>query len=105
MKMKKILAVLMAVLMVALCFSACGGKNDDTNKDVKKTDMEYVKEKGKLVVGRKVIGPMRKACLDMMKIFDRDIEKIDPEFVFITHCSGEESVDILAKEVNKYEKI
>ena len=33
---------------------------------------------GKLVVGRKVIGPMRKACLDMMKIFDRDIEKIDP---------------------------
>ena len=60
---------------------------------------------GRLVVGRKVIGPMRKACLDMMKIFDRDIDKIDPEFVFITHCSGEESVDILAKEVNKYEKI
>lgn len=60
---------------------------------------------GRLVVGRKVIGPMRKACLDMMKIFDRDIDKIDPEFVFITHCSGEESVDILAKEVNKYDKI
>lgn len=60
---------------------------------------------GRLVVGRKVIGPMRKACLDMMKIFDRDIDKIDPEFVFITHCSGEESVDILAKEVNKYGKI
>lgn len=60
---------------------------------------------GKLVVGRKVIGPMRKACLDMMKIFDRDIEKIDPEFVFITHCCGEESVEILANEVNKHNKV
>lgn len=57
---------------------------------------------GKLVVGRKVIGPMRKACLDMMKIFDRDIEKIDPEFVFITHCSAEESIDTLKAEVDKH---
>ena len=39
---------------------------------------------GRLVVGRKVIGPMKKACLDMVKIFDRDIDKIDPEFMFIT---------------------
>ena len=57
---------------------------------------------GKLVVGRKVIGPMKKACLDMMKLFDHDIEKIDPEFVFITHCSGEESIDVLKQEVEKY---
>lgn len=57
---------------------------------------------GKLVVGRKVIGPMKKACLDMMKLFERDIEKIDPEFVFITHCSGEESVPILKEEVEKH---
>lgn len=60
---------------------------------------------GKLVVGRKVIGPMKKACLDMMKIFDRDIDKIDPEFVFITHCSGEESIDVLKQEVVKHNKI
>lgn len=57
---------------------------------------------GKLVVGRKVIGTMKKACLDMMKLFERDIEKIDPEFVFITHCSGEESIDVLKQEVEKY---
>lgn len=57
---------------------------------------------GKLVVGRKVIGPMKKACLDMMKLFEHDIEKIDPEFVFITHCSGEESVPILKEEVEKH---
>ncbi len=57
---------------------------------------------GKLVVGRKVIGPMKKACLDMMKLFEHDVEKIDPEFVFITHCSGEESVPILKEEVEKH---
>lgn len=60
---------------------------------------------GKLVVGRKVIGPMRKACLDMMKIFDRDIDKIDPEFVFITHCCGEESIGVVKAEVEKYDKV
>lgn len=57
---------------------------------------------GKLVVGRKVIGTMKKACLDMMKLFERDIDKIDPEFVFITHCSGEESVPVLKAEVEKH---
>lgn len=60
---------------------------------------------GKLVVGRKVIGTMKKACLDMMKLFERDIDKIDPEFVFITHCSGEESIDVLKQEVDKHNKV
>ena len=51
MKMRKILAVVMAVLMVALCFAACG-------EDKEMTDMEYVKEKGKLVVGITDFAPM-----------------------------------------------
>ena len=51
MKMKKILAVIMAVLMMALCFAGCGG-----DKEV--TDMEAVKEKGKLVVGITDFAPM-----------------------------------------------
>lgn len=51
MKMKKILAVIMAVLMMALCFAGCGG-------DKEATDMEYVKAKGKLVVGITDFAPM-----------------------------------------------
>ena len=51
MKMKKVLAVLMAVLMIAVCFAGCGG-------DKETTDMEYVKEKGKLVVGITDFAPM-----------------------------------------------
>ena len=60
---------------------------------------------GRLVVGRKVIGPMKKACLDMVKIFDRDIEKIDPEFMFITHCCAEESIDLIKAEIEKHNKV
>lgn len=51
MKFKKILAVVLAVLMVALCFSACG-------KEKEQSDMEYVKEKGKLIVGITDFAPM-----------------------------------------------
>lgn len=51
MKMTKILAVVMAVLMMALCFAGCGEKKEAT-------DMEYVKEKGKLVVGITDFAPM-----------------------------------------------
>lgn len=51
MKMKKLLAVVMAVLMIALCFSACGEKKEQT-------DLEYVKEKGTLVVGITDFAPM-----------------------------------------------
>ena len=52
MKMKKILAVIMAVLMIAACFAGCG------EKDNTQTDLEYVKAKGKLVVGITDFAPM-----------------------------------------------
>lgn len=57
MKMKKILAVTLALLMVVTCFAACG-KKEETNKNQTKTDMEYVKEKGTLVVGITEFEPM-----------------------------------------------
>ena len=84
MKMKKILAVLMAVLMVALCFAGCGG-------DKEKTDMEYVKEKGKLVVGITYFKPMDYEDKDGNWIgFDADMAKafakhlgVEVEFVEI----------------------
>ena len=88
MKMKKILAVLMAVLMVALCFSACGDKK---NEEAAKTDMEYVKEKGKLVVGITDFAPMDYQDKDGNWIgFDADMAKafaaylgVEVEFVEI----------------------
>lgn len=50
--MKKIIALLLAVVTV-LCMASCGAK-----KDAEKTDAEYVKEKGKLVVGITDFEPM-----------------------------------------------
>ena len=48
--MKKLIALLMAMTMM-FCVTACGGKAE-------KTDLEYVKEKGTLVVGITDFAPM-----------------------------------------------
>lgn len=50
--MKKVLCLIMAMLMLTACLAACG-KTDDA-----KTDMEYVKEKGTLIVGITDFAPM-----------------------------------------------
>lgn len=50
--MKKVLCLVMAMLMLTACLAACG-KTDDA-----KTDMEYVKEKGTLIVGITDFAPM-----------------------------------------------
>lgn len=54
--MKKIIALIVAVAML-LCFAGCGSKgtsSDNTNT----SDFEYIKEKGKLVVGVTDFEPM-----------------------------------------------
>lgn len=51
--MKKILSIIAAVLLLACTFAACG-----TKEPAKKTDLEYVKEKGKLVIGITDYAPM-----------------------------------------------
>ena len=56
-------------------------------------------QEGKLIVSRKTIGPMRKACVDLIKVLKKDIEKVDPQFAFITHCNADESVDFVKQEV------
>lgn len=58
--MKKIIALLMAVAML-LCFAGCG--NNDTGSNASdaqtvKSDLEYVQDKGKLVVGITDFAPM-----------------------------------------------
>ena len=49
--MKKLLAMAMAILMVFSCFAGCNANTDQT-------DSEYVKDKGKLVVGITDYAPM-----------------------------------------------
>lgn len=51
--MKKIIALVMAVMMMAVCFCSCSQKEKEP-----KTDMAYVQEKGKLIVGITDFAPM-----------------------------------------------
>ena len=53
--MKKFITLLLSAIMV-LSLVACGGK--DTDKDTVKTDLDYVKKQGKLIVGITEYAPM-----------------------------------------------
>ena len=68
-----------------------------------------VVREGKLKVGKKIIGLMKKAVGVMTDMFINDLPNIDPEFVFITHTTEcEQSVaDIEAtlKAHGVYEKV
>ena len=56
--MKKFIALLLTVLMV-LSLVACGAKDTSGDADQKaQTDMEYVKDKGTLIVGITDFAPM-----------------------------------------------
>ena len=56
-------------------------------------------QEGKLIVSRKTIGPMKKACDELIKVLKKDIEKVDPQFIFITHCNANESLENVKQEV------
>ena len=51
--MKKLFAMLLAVLMLATCFTACAKETANTN-----SDFDYIKNKGKLIVGITEFAPM-----------------------------------------------
>ena len=57
--MKKLLAVLLAALML-FAFAACGGDKTatDTNTNATTSDLEYVKNNGKLIIGYTEFAPM-----------------------------------------------
>ena len=57
--MKKLLAVLLAALML-FAFAACGGDKTatDTNTNATASDLEYVKNNGKLIIGYTEFAPM-----------------------------------------------
>ena len=58
MKFTKIIAVVTAALMLCMSLAACTGNAKDDGKDTEMTDYEYVKDKGKLVVGITSFEPM-----------------------------------------------
>ncbi len=85
-KMKKIIALVLSVVMAAMLFAGCGQTKEQT-------DLEYVKEKGKLVVGITDYAPMDYKAketdsewigfdADMAKAFAKEIG-VDVEFVLI----------------------
>ncbi len=81
--MKKILALVMACLLMCLTFAGCGSNSA--------SDMEYVKEKGTLVVGITKFAPMDYKEGDEWIGFDADMAKlfaerlgVEVEFVEIT---------------------
>ena len=81
--MKKIIALLLAVALMA-CFAGCG--KSDAKSD--KTDLEYIKEKGKLVVVITDFAPMDYKDGDKWIGFDADMatkfaEKIGCEVEFV----------------------
>lgn len=72
--MKKVLAFILAMILLVSCFAGCG-KN--TNSDKVQSDMEYVKEKGTLVVGITDFAPMdyKESGSDEWVGFDADMAK------------------------------
>ena len=49
--MKKLIALTLALVMMALCLTACGGSKTES-------DLEFIKDKGVLVVGITDYAPM-----------------------------------------------
>ena len=90
--MKKIIALLMTFVML-FCFAACGesGEKKDDSKPASKSDVEYIQDKGKLVVGITDFEPMDYEDKDGNWIgFDADMAKafakylgVEVEFVEI----------------------
>lgn len=84
--MKKVIAVICAFALVACMFAGCGAKKTETS------DLEYVKEKGTLVVGITEFEPMdyKQSGSDEWVGFDADMARafaksfgVDVKFVLI----------------------
>ena len=56
--MKRIIALLMAILMMSVVFVGCGSTADATKDEAAASDLDYITEKGTLVVGITDYAPM-----------------------------------------------
>lgn len=68
--LKKLIALMTAALLFALCFTGCGNKDED------KSDLEYVKEKGTLVVGVTDFEPLDYEVDGQWTGFDAELAKL-----------------------------
>lgn len=110
--MKK-LALLLALLMAVMSFVACGNTNDDKGKtsgdgNTTASDVDYVKNKGTLIVGITDFAPMdyREKGSNEWIGFDADMAKefakelgVKAEFVEITNWDNK-SIELQTKAVD-----
>ncbi len=95
--MKKILALVMACLLMCLTFAGCAGNTD--------SDMEYVKEKGVLVVGITNFAPMDYKENGEWVGFDADMaklfaEKLGVEVEFTEITWGKKIMELDSKTID-----
>ncbi len=76
--MKKLLALLTALLLIATVFAGCGGANDTSSDkaDGAKSDLEYIKDKGTLIIGITDYEPMDYQVDGEWVGFDADLAKL-----------------------------
>ena len=86
---KRVIAVLMAATMAATLLAGCGNKAKDAAGDGKDVSLEYVKDKGSLVIGLDPAFPPMGFADENQEIvgFDIDLAKevckrvgVEPEF-------------------------
>ena len=107
--MKKVLAIVLAALML-FAFAACGSTKTptdaDTNTDAAASDLAYIKEKGKLVVGMTDYAPMNyKDDKGEWTGFDTEFalavaEKLGVEVEFIEINWDNKFLELEAKEID-----
>ncbi len=56
--MKKVLALMMAVMLLCCGLAGCGAASNNSSDVPQKTDMQYIKDKGELIVGITDFAPM-----------------------------------------------
>lgn len=72
----------------------CSGTTRFIGSILRIKPMIVVRE-GKLSVGKKFIGSMKKAITGMVNLFLNDVQDLDPEFVFITHTLAHDKVPFI----------
>ncbi len=99
---KRVIAVLMAAAMAATLLAGCGNKSKDTAGDGKDVSLEYVKDKGSLVIGLDPAFPPMGFADENQEIvgFDIDLAKevckrvgVEPEFTPIDWDTKEQELN------------
>ncbi len=76
----------------------CSGTTKFISSVLRIKPMIVVRE-GKMTVGKKFIGSMKKSVMGMTKLFLSDVDHLDPEFVFITHTHAEPKVPLIQEMI------